>query len=216
MKKYSTLLLPLLALLPTATPLIWNLDATGATCDGSPFASDAITVSCNGKSYCTLGDTASVSGNLTAVASFDSGSFVVLQPCISGYCPTKYSYSAGGVCEEWLTPTDNQECGEEGDYTVDYTIEIPNKLPEYLSWLATVSNAITVKVIVKQEAECEVKASGYEMVYSMLGLTTAAMVFVGAYAKRKRGKNDEKKGRDSEASFGGDYIEMLSGKGTVV
>ncbi|KAL3796015.1 hypothetical protein HJC23_013072 [Cyclotella cryptica] len=186
MKKHFTLLLPILALLPTATPLTWDFDTSGATCDGSPFASDTITVSCNGQSSCTLGDTAIVSGNLTAVKSFDSGSFIVLQPCISSYCPTKYSYSAGGVCEEWLTPEDNQECGEEGGYSVDYTIEIPNKLPEYLSWLATVSNAMTVKVIMKQEVECEVEASGYEMVYSMLGLTTAAMVCVGAYAKKKR------------------------------
>lgn len=140
----------------------------------------------------------------------------MLQPCISSYCPKKYSYSAGGVCEEWLTPKDNQECGEEGDYDVDYAIEIPNKLPEYLSWFATVSTAITVKVIMKQEVECEVEASGYKMVYSMLGLTTFAMACVGAYAKKKRGKNDEKAGHENGESFGGDYIEMLSGKGTVV
>ncbi|KAL7481961.1 hypothetical protein ACHAW6_007646 [Cyclotella cf. meneghiniana] len=216
MKNQAALILPLLALLPSAASITWNFDSSGATCDGSPFTSEVFTVSCNGRSSCTLGDTAYVSGNLTAVKSFDSGSFVVLQPCISSYCPTKYSYSAGGVCEEWLTPKDNQECGEEGDYNVDYSIDIPNKLPEYLSWLATVSTAITVKVIVKQEVECQVEASGYEMVYSMLGLTAVALVCVGTYAKKKRGKNFEKTGQENVDSFGGDYIEMLSGKGTVV
>ncbi|KAL3782351.1 hypothetical protein ACHAWO_003724 [Cyclotella atomus] len=221
-------ILPLLtaSTLPTASALSWSIDATSATCNGSPFSTDTISVTCNGSPSCTLGDTALITGNITAVTSFDASAYVILQPCILAgeysYCPEKYSYSAGGICEEWLTPLDMNDCGEATDYSVDYSVTIPNKLPEYLSWLGYASSVVTVKVVVLTEEECQVEAmaeggnggGGYQMVYSMLGFTVG-MVCAGAYARRKRVKSEEEKVEGQvQENCGGDYIEMLSGKGS--
>jgi hypothetical protein len=225
MKSQSLLqLLPLLSLLPTAHSLTWTFDPSSATCDGSPFTTDSLVVTCNNSPSCTLGDTAYISGNLTATSAFDSGVYVVLQPCIVTYgdyhyCPEKYAYKAGGVCEEWLQTNDGQDCGQVGDYTVDYSIDIPNKLPEYLTWLSYASNVVTIQVKMLQERECEAEASqegssnGYQMVYSVLGFT-AGMVCAAAYARKRKAKSEESQSEGSgvKENLGGDYIEMLSGK----
>ena len=155
---------------------------------------------------------------------------MVLQPCVLvkdySYCPERYAYSAGGVCEEWLTPVNyGDECGNVGDYSVDYSVSIPNKLPEYLTWLGYASYVVTVKVMVLSEQECEVGFdayssngngsydgfNGYQMVYSVLGFT-AGLVCAGAYARRRRSKVDAETVEEVRENLGGDYIEMLSGK----
>jgi hypothetical protein len=228
-------LLAAAAALPAASALTWSIDASSATCDGSPFTTDTVSITCNGSPSCTLGDTAIISGNITATSSFDASAYVVLQPCIIvgtdekySYCPSKYSYSAGGICEEWLTPLDMNDCGDATDYSVDYSVTIPNKLPDYLSWLGVASSVVTVKVVVLTEEECEAEATtveesynnyfynssgGYQMVYSMLGFTVG-LVCAGAYARRRRVQGEEKKSGEVKENCGGDYIEMLSGNGS--
>ena len=213
--------------LPSTTHAIsWEFDPSTVTCDGSPFTTNYLDITCSthGKSssHCTLGDTATITGNLTAFTTFDSTAYVILQPCIKThvkdyeYCPKKYAYSAGGVCEEWLTPSYN-ECGQPDEYMVDYSVQIPNKLPKSLSWLSSMSHVVTVKVQMLQEDECTVDTNqyyngyyGYTMV-SALGFS-AGLVCAMAYI-RKMKKRSEANGTVEMKNVGGDYIEMLDGGG---
>ena len=140
---------------------------------------------------------------------------MVLQPCVIAgdyeYCPKKYAYSAGGVCQEWLT-SDSVDCGQVGDYVVDYSVTIPNKLPEYFEWLGYASQVVTVKVEVKSDVKCEVSYYGeYHTVYSMMGLAVG-IVCAGVYARKRKGQGEENTDGEVRENDGGDYIEMLSGR----
>ena len=241
--KTTTPLLPLLSLIPATKALKWQFDATSATCDGSPFVTPTLTITCTDPdayyhndptsysyqkedtSKCTLGSLAEISGNVTAVTSFDSTSYVILQPCLIfnedySYCPSKYSYKGGGICDEWLSPSNNNEwmeCGEAGDYTLDYSVKIPNTLPEYLSWLGISSELVTVKVMVLQEQQCTVDVYqysegyyGYRMGYGVLGFG-AGLVCAGAAVRRRRRMAEECSDEEEKEGVGGDYIEMLAG-----
>lgn len=101
---------------------------------------------------------------------------------------------------------------------MDYSVAIPNKLPEYLSWLGVGSELVTVKVMVLQEEECKVDVYqysdgyyGYRMGYGVLGFG-AGLVCAGAYVrKRRKGEKEGEENDEVKEGVGGDYIEMLSG-----
>mmetsp|Transcript_17721 Transcript_17721/g.37226 ORF Transcript_17721/g.37226 Transcript_17721/m.37226 type:complete len:208 (+) Transcript_17721:72-695(+) len=189
----TTLTLAIVALIASTTNAI-SFNDVETTCDNGPIFSDQdITVVCEGDSTCTFGQTASITGTITADAAF-SDSSVTLQPCLYGtICSNEYSSTVGSVCD-WLTPAgEGMECGDAGEYSVDYEVEIPSSddVPNYLAWL---SNVIVVKIIVGSGEECEGEAEPeMEMAYGMVGLGS---LLVGAVAfearRRRRVKNDDK------------------------
>ncbi|KAL7536511.1 hypothetical protein ACHAXR_007211 [Thalassiosira sp. AJA248-18] len=200
MKSTSTAPLLLAAALACSMPssasaISWSLSSS--SCDGSPFSTSGIKVQCNGSSSCGLGDTAIVSGTMTASRSFDDDSHVTLQACVSSYCPEVASKGAGNLCDDWVSPTGGQNCGESGTYSVYHTEDIPDSsdVPSGLTWF--VQSMITVNMKVGDEEECQ-GTGGYQMSYSMFGIASLAIVGA-AYAARKRRcggdaeKDDEKK-----------------------
>lgn len=156
----STRVLPLvvaavLSVIPSANAINWSLSSS--SCDGSPFKSLNAAVTCNGSSSCGLGDTATVAGTLTATDDFEN-SDVTLKLCVVGYCPEIAQKGGGKICDDWLTPTDGQDCGEAGQYSISHTEEIPDEeeIPSGFWWF--VKSAVGVKMIVGSEEECGAQA----------------------------------------------------------
>ena len=156
---------------------------------------------CNGSSTCNLGDTVDISGTVVAHSAFDNDE-ITLQACALGYCPEDASKKSGNICD-WLVTTDDQTCGNEGTYSISYTEEIPNDVPnQWASWVA--SYLITIKVIVGDEEECNAQANtAYSMssanalssdsssAYLMAGLGALALVGAAVYAKKRRTMKNE-------------------------
>ncbi|KAL7464766.1 hypothetical protein ACHAXS_005102 [Conticribra weissflogii] len=194
MMNFATKLTLAAVALTASTTNAISFDEVETTCDNGPIFSDQdITVVCDEESTCTFGQTASISGTITADSAFSDTS-VTLQPCLYGtICSTEYSSNVGSVCD-WLTPVgDGMECGDAGEYTVDYEVEIPSSddVPNYLAWL---SNVIVVKIIVGTGEECEEEAQPeMNMAYGMVGLGS---LIAGAVAfearRRRRAKKDDK------------------------
>ena len=204
-KSIRTLSLLLLTTLPaTVSSLGWQLDSQ--TCDGAPFDSPTISVTCDGTTDCQLGNTATISGSVTATTAFADAD-VTLQPCIATYCPEKYAIQAGKACD-WLEPTDGQECGEAGGYAVNYEAEIPGEdsVPSGWGWLISV---VTVRIMVGGEEECLGEtAEGYQMSYSMAGLGGLAIGAAMLFERRRRRIRGSKEGVLNEDVVEEDYVEM--------
>jgi len=176
----------LAAELTSVSAINWKLSSS--SCDGSPFSSLKVAVTCNGgSSSCGLGDTATVAGTLTATDYFDN-SDVTLHACVVGYCPGIAKRGGGKICDDWLTPVGDQaECGDPGKYAIGHTEEIPdeNDIPSGFWWF--VKSTVTVNMKVGGEEECGAKAANaYSMMsYSMAGMASLAMIGAAAYAARK-------------------------------
>lgn len=183
---------------PSVAHVGFQVDTIG--CDGDPFYGLDLTVTCDGNKSpkCLFGDTASIDGTVEAVTSF-SNSNVTIKACVWGYCPADNIRSAGSLCDDWLTPIDNQTCGEIGLYTVTGEEIIPEAdITNSWSWL--------VKIIIGFEMECEAEATSYQqsVSYSMMGAIIGT-VFGAAYAARKKLICAE---NDNEDERAGDFIEM--------
>jgi hypothetical protein len=59
--------------------------------------------------------------------------------CVWKYCPQNTIHSAGTLCDDWLTPIEDQTCGDPGLYSISRTETIPEAdVGNSLSWLVTV------------------------------------------------------------------------------
>ena len=196
MKSLSTLLsVASLATAPSSvSALRWKLK--GSSCDGSPFKNVNIGVTCNGSSSCGLGDTATVSGTVYAKNAFDDDAQVNLQACIvsSYWCPKEASKDAGSICD-WLTATDNQSCGQVGNYAVSWTEDIPSSDQVSGSMYSFAKSLVIIVMKVGDEEECEADADGSNMSYSAIGLASLALIGAAYAAKKRRrdGDNDDEK-----------------------
>eukprot|EP00579_Thalassiosira_antarctica_P027214 CAMPEP_0202018700 /NCGR_PEP_ID=MMETSP0905-20130828/40149_1 /ASSEMBLY_ACC=CAM_ASM_000554 /TAXON_ID=420261 /ORGANISM="Thalassiosira antarctica, Strain CCMP982" /LENGTH=202 /DNA_ID=CAMNT_0048579729 /DNA_START=211 /DNA_END=819 /DNA_ORIENTATION=- len=181
MKSISTpsllFLLVALATIPSSIYAIsFTVDTSG--CDGDPFDNLDLIVSCNNSSSCSFGNTAIISGTVEATSAF-SNNAVTLQACVMNtYCPKDYARNAGNLCN-WLTPTEDQECGAVGMYSIASEQEIPEAvmLTGY-SWLVTVNIGV--------EEECEAGGTSQQMAYSMAGLVSLVMGAAALAARKKR------------------------------
>ena len=185
--KVLSQLIPITIALSTsgADALGWEL----AGCTAEKFSDIEVSVECDDSSSCSPGDTAVATGTATATALFDNEE-VTLNVCfMSGmYCPKKAEIGAGTLCDNWLTPTDGQECGAEGGYDVSYEqmipdqSKIPKKLAQYLS------SVVTIQTSLGDGDDCS-SSSGYQLAYGMTGLVSVALV--GAALMKKKGKDVE-------------------------
>ena len=156
---------------------------------------------------CSMGDTAIVQGKIYSTKSFNDAS-VTLQPCVLGYCPPQASVDAGSLCDDWLTPTSGQDCGESGTYAVYNTVDIPQNddIPQTFIWF--VRSTVLVKMILGYSEDCEDQAdNSYSLSYAMDGFAGLAMVGYAAYSSwRKhtsRGDCDEDKDVSRFVEMGG-------------
>ncbi|KAL7536510.1 hypothetical protein ACHAXR_007210 [Thalassiosira sp. AJA248-18] len=185
-----------------------------ATCDGDPFTDLDIDITCYGynRRNCLFGDVAIIEGQVEAITSFDNSTEMIFKACIWGHCPEENIRSAGSLCGDWLTPIENQTCGEAGMYNVSNTeVIIPEAdIPNSWSWL--------VKVIIGVEQECEAGGTNTEstnaysydgMTYSMMGALIGT-AFGISYAARSRMECDGGYGDDDEDDNerSGAFIEM--------
>lgn len=149
MNAYISALSIILAAVSPTTALKWQLD--NFQCDTDPFEDMTITVLCDGTSSCTFGDTAVISGQLTAIDEF-SNNRVTIKACAAGICPESYTKNVGKLCD-WLMPLDDQNCGEIGDYEISDTIKIPSE-KNVPTGSALLSKLVTVKVTIGEDDEC--------------------------------------------------------------
>jgi len=207
MVKLATKLSILTAALAAPTTTALNFGTIESSCvNGPTFVDQNVTITCDGESSCTFGDTAEVTGTVTATADFEDMN-VTLQPCLTGICSTSYAASADSVCD-WVTPDGEFECGEAGDYIVNYSVKIPDTtdVPNYYTWF---SSMITVKIIVGTGEECQVEAEpesaepeSADVSYAMFGVV-ALVVGAASYEARRRSRS----GRDDKAA---PLVEMRS------
>ena len=125
----------------------FSIDTSSAACDGSPFSTKQIEVSCGDEgAECGMGDTAIITGNFTADVDFYNVD-VTLQPCLEEYCPEESAIVAGSICD-WIEPVEEgQECGSAGDYVVMYELYIPGEEDN-------ISNDVTVIIKVETGDDC--------------------------------------------------------------
>mmetsp|Transcript_28989 Transcript_28989/g.61732 ORF Transcript_28989/g.61732 Transcript_28989/m.61732 type:complete len:295 (+) Transcript_28989:94-978(+) len=218
-----SLLLTALSSTPSSvSALSWILNSEHATCEGDPFTNVYITATCfeeyacqsgtcNHKAQCTGGDTPQITGRLTAMDAF-SNSQVVVKACLSGYCPKRDSKVDGRVCD-WIIPISDQECGEAGDYQIEYFMTLPEEsLPNWLF------DALTVKIQVdNMESGCQVtEDDGYQLPYPLMGLSVVAGLAI-ALCRDKRCRRDDEDEEDDEETLDQEtycedesYVEMGS------
>jgi len=151
--------------------------ASSATCDGSVLTFNNVQATC--ASGCEGGDNVSVTGYVTSSTAFDDAT-VTLKPCITGPFNSVCLYhldeiTVGTACD-WIT-SDTVSCGTAADdYYLFKSIEIPEEMPKYLSWIT----GFKVKAFVGDLAECDATSSSeYQMV-------AAVMLFAGAAALVRR------------------------------
>ncbi len=143
---------------------------------------------------------------MTATDTF-SNSDVTLQACVVGYCPEIASKNGGKLCDEWLTATEGQECGEPGAYSISHTEEIPSdeQITESMWWF--VKSTVTVNMIVGDEEECDAQAdNAYNMSYSMVGMASVVLC-AAAYASNKK-RRSRSGNNDEEDENGSQFVEM--------
>lgn len=212
----------------TTTPATVNADINfeinTATCNSDPFYNMDVTVTCeNGENApgCLFGDDALVEGIIEAYSPFNQNSNVTFKACIWNYCPADNIRSAGTLCGDWLTPIDNQTCGEVGLYSVNHAEIIPGSdMPNSWSWMVRAVNVV-------EDNDCSSSSSGgsgeyadgnsYQstggdsssdgstnhngMTYSMVGAFIGSLFGVSYAAKKKLIWADEEDTAD-------DFIEM--------
>ena len=163
-KQISSLLLIAAAALSSqsATALNWQLD--DFQCEGAePFNELDIAVLCDGTNVCTYGDTATITGTVTAIEAF-SNKKLTMKPCAISYCPEAYTHEAGKLCD-WLVPVDDDlTCGDAGEYTINEELTIPNE-EDLHSGVTMLSNLVKVKVEIGKEDECEGETGSTESTY---------------------------------------------------
>ena len=140
-----------------------------------------------------------------ATNSFDDND-VTLQACVAFYCPEIASIGAGSLCDDWLTPTSNQDCGEPGTYDVYHTEDIPeyDDIPSALWWF--VRSAVSVKMMVGNDEECDGQAdNSYSMSHSMVGFASLAMVGAAVYSSWKKRRSGDGGSEDEKISR---FVEM--------
>ena len=111
--------------------------------DDDPFTNLNITVSCgdnhNDSSKCLFGDMVDISGTVEAIRSF-ANSEMTYKACMWKYCPQNTIRSAGTLCDDWLSPIEDQTCGDPGLYSIMRTEVIPEAdIGDSLSWLVTLN-----------------------------------------------------------------------------
>lgn len=112
-----------------------------------PFSNVNITISCgnnqNNSSKCLFGDMAIISGTVEAIRSFEN-SAMTYKACVWKYCPRSTIRSAGSLCDDWLSPMEDQKCGDPGLYSITLTEMIPetDNIGNSLSWLVTMNFGI--------------------------------------------------------------------------
>lgn len=140
------LLVAMVAAMPAAISAV-SLRVNTAGCmdaDDDPFTNVNITISCgnnkNNSSKCLFGDVASISGTVQAIRSFDN-SAMTYKACVWKYCPQSTIRSAGSLCDDWLSPMEDQTCGDPGLYSITLTEMIPetDDIGNSLSWLVTLN-----------------------------------------------------------------------------
>lgn len=173
-----------------------------ATCDGDPFYALDVDITCDGANSptCLFGDTVTIEGDVMAISAFDNEN-ITIKACLWGYCPADNIRSAGTLCDDWLTPIENQTCGEAGMYNVTMTESIPEAdIPDSWSWLVSVEIGI-------DDEECWAKgerqtATPYGVSYSMLGALIGTLFGISYAAKNSC--SDDGEDEDTESPF----IEM--------
>lgn len=187
-----------------ASALRWSVVSASCAGGGAPYSNLSVDVTCNGGSSnsCAMGDTALVQGNLYATSSFNDAA-VTLQACVLSYCPEVASLDAGTLCEDWLTPTADQECGASGTYTVSYAAEIPQNddIPTTFYWF--VRNTVSIKMIVGSGEDCDDQTeAAYSLSYSMAGFAGLALMGAATYSsRRKRHDGDDGSGDEPTSRF---------------
>ena len=214
-----TLLAASLAATPIEASVGFNVDTT--TCNGNAFDDLDISITCehyqDSSSTCYFGELVTIDGTVEAIDSFPDTSNVTMKACIWGYCPEENIRQVGTICN-WLTPTDNQTCGEVGGYTVHGEEYIPQAdIPDSFSWL--------VKIHLDFSEECEVATvasqasthNGYQMPqmpkykvsYSMMGAVIGSACGVAYAFKKKLICSDDDDVEDNVGDYTcGDFIEM--------
>jgi hypothetical protein len=115
---------------------------------------------------------------------------VTVKTCLMGWCPTYNVQSSGTLCRNWLTPIDNQTCGEEGVYAVYDQVVIPEAdVRDGWSWLVKDDGSSG------SSSSQSSSGGGYRMThgvtYSMMGALFGTAVGVGYAAKKKLICTDE-------------------------
>lgn len=129
---------------------------------------------------------------------------VTLKACIFTYCPQENTRSSGALCDDWLVPTGNQTCGEEGPYNISGREYIPEAdIPDTLSWL------VGIHIGVDQD-ECQASGGGESvdeepMSYSMMGAIFGT-AFGAIVAGRRRCQEDEYE--DDDYDDASTFVEM--------
>ena len=202
--KVLSQLIPITIALSTsgADALGWEL----AGCTAEKFSDIEVSVECDDSSSCSPGDTAVATGTATATAVFDDEE-VTLNACFMGYCPKQAEIGAGTLCDGWLMPTEGQECGAEGEYSVSYEQEIPDqsKIPDKLAKLIA-KYVVTIQMSIGDGDDCS-SSSGYQLAYGMTGLVSVVLVGA-ALMKKKKGGDVE---TDNSFVQMGDRAAIVSG-----
>ncbi|KAL7525880.1 hypothetical protein ACHAWF_001548 [Thalassiosira exigua] len=171
---------------------------SGTRCDGKPFSNMNIAVQCNGGTNCRFGDNVTVSGHMYATGAFDDEE-VTLRACVGcalgrcAYCPDDALWQTGSLCEDWLTPTGGQNCGESGTYDVSHTEVIPenDEIPSSVEWV--IQTTIQLSMIVGDEDECQSQAdeNGNSTAVSMSILPLALLGACMLVAKSRQHQIEE-------------------------
>ena len=212
----------------TTSALNWQVNSISSCNNAISLSSVALSITCNGSTSCTYGETAIASGSVTADAEFDKDAKVTVQPCIAGVCQDQYSYELGKLCDV-LEATDGQECGEAGGYAISYEQEIPDA-DKFPSGSSTVSSMLTAKIMIGDNdgEECEdgsyASANTSRLASGSIGLGAnkrngglsafgmamigLAAILAGAAVFAVRKKRQEKKMSAHQEIYGGSFVEM--------
>lgn len=210
-------------LLATTTPVAdaaVGITISTATCDGDPFTDLNLDIYCtqsNNAPDCLFGDTATIDGQVEAIADFENAN-LTLKACIGWYCPEENIRSAGSLCDDWLTPVDeNVTCGEAGLYNVSNYELIPEAdIPDSWSWLLKVSIGIDQECEASGDTEEIVTNANpyYGMTYSMLGALIGTAFGISYAAKQRlicNGEDLDEEYYDDDDTAGGTFVEMRDG-----
>ena len=98
----------------------------------------------------------------------------------------------GRICD-WIRPISNQNyCGEVGDYEFDYLVQLPDEDASYSSWLF---DALVLKIHVDDE-DCGQYKMYYK--YSLLGGLTAVGVAAALVRERKKRRRAQEVEEENE------------------
>ena len=202
-------------ILPTINALEWEWTSDSASCDGNPFRSVFLSVTCargqftrRDPSQCATGDKAYANGFLEATKVFSDGQ-VIVTPRISGV-DLIWDKRTYGHLSDWLQPSSDQKFGEAGTYDIHYAISLPSEEDSWPgeSWI--VNNLITGHITVINDGECEEEEEWVPLYnYAIAGLLScSAIARVLVKKKRKRNIVEDSVSEIDDTSNASSYYEM--------